>query len=247
MYFVSASWKEVCLCLFLLLFVPAFVCAQSANPVSKIEDNSNSQSQSSDDHTPPPGIPGAAPQLPKPGELGSPFSVEHFWNRLGFEIGAGYVSMPSKGTGYFNNGYNVTTGLVDHLTPHWNALAEVELFGMSGSLSSNTASYSNTDFSISLGTSFVVLPRHTFSPYLIGSAGYYIIGSTSSSSGGTSVLTAVDSANSSGFSAGAGLRRRLYSDSRMELYAEGRYHYLFSGSTSFGQLSLFPVTAGLRW
>jgi len=46
---------------------------------------------------------------------------------------------------------------------------------------------------------------------------------------------------------GLGVRRRLYADKRMELFAEGRYHYIASGFTDFGQISLFPVSAGIRW
>jgi hypothetical protein len=33
----------------------------------------------------------------------------------------------------------------------------------------------------------------------------------------------------------------------MELFAEVRYHYIASGSTAFGQISLLPVSAGIRW
>jgi len=33
----------------------------------------------------------------------------------------------------------------------------------------------------------------------------------------------------------------------MEVFAEARYHYIASGSTPLGQISLLPVSAGIRW
>lgn len=186
-----------------------------------------------------------AQKIPEPGQLGSPFQTEHFWNRIGLELGAGYVPVVAKGAGYFKHGYSVTAGLVDHISPHWDALVEVQFFGLNGNAQS--VSYSNTDFSASLGASYLLTPKRGISPYLIGSAGYYVLGSTPGCQNGSCALTTINTVNKPGWSGGVGIRHRLYAESRMEIFTEGRYHYIASGTTDYGQLSLFPVSAGIRW
>jgi hypothetical protein len=198
--------------------------------------------------------PGQPAPIPQPGQMGSPFPKDHVWNHVGLEIAGGYTPVIGKGQGYFSQGFNVTGGVVDHLSAHWSVLAEVEIFGLHGSETlagsgsqGSATTFTNTLLGLDGAASYDFLPRARTSPYVIGGGGYYRIGPTKSTVAGNSSLTAVDSASAAGFNAGAGIRHRLFPDRRMELFAEGRYHYIASGSTAFGQLSLLPVTAGLRW
>lgn len=190
--------------------------------------------------------PGQTEQVPQPGQLGSPFPVEHSWNHLGLEISGGYAPVVSKGAGYFDKGFMVTAGVVDHFSPRWSALVEANFFGLNGE-------YSNTDFGVVLGGSYNLLPRHDTGPYVIGGAGYYLLGAVPPSDLSQpcfSTLCPVNSLNAAsafGFNGGAGLRRRLYAGRAMEIFAEGRYHYVASGSTAIGQISILPITAGIRW
>ena len=186
-------------------------------------------------------------QIPQPGELGSPFPAEHAWNHLGLEISGGYVPVVGKGVGYFNKGFNVGAGVVDHFSPRWSAMAEVQIFGLRGSSSGGSANYSNTVVSLGLAAAFDFLPRRRTGAYVIGGVGYYLLGPVTLSGAENSDLTAVDSANTVGYNGGVGIRHRFYPDRQMEIFAEGRYHYIASGSTAFGQMSLLPVGAGIRW
>ena len=85
------------------------------------------------------------------------------------------------------------------------------------------------------------------SPYIIGGAGYYLFGPINSNGAGGSVFNKANAAQAVSYNGGLGIRHRLYAGKRMELFAEGRYHYIASGSTDFGQLSLLPISAGIRW
>ena len=198
-------------------------------------------------------VPGQTDQVPQPGQLGSPFPVEHFWNHFALELSGGYSPVVQKGAGYFNKGFNVTPGVIDHLSPNWTLLAEVQIFGLKGSLPYDTGSgnftvnYSNTVVALEFAAAYDFLPRVRTGPYVIGGVGYYVFGPATTSGTVDSSLTAINAANSAGFNGGIGVRHRLYVDRRMEIFAEGRYHYIASGSTAFGQLSLFPISAGIRW
>jgi hypothetical protein len=57
----------------------------------------------------------------------------------------------------------------------------------------------------------------------------------------------LNAASAVGYNGGIGIRHKLYADRHMEIFAEGRYHYIASGSTDFGQISLIPISAGIRW
>jgi hypothetical protein len=219
------------------------VSAQVTQPASTSESGNATQASSTLEQS---------DKIPQPGELGSPFSVDHFWNHFALELGGGYTPFVKKGTGYFNKGFNVSAGVIDHLTKHWTMLAELQIFGLRGNTQVDSGSgnfilnNSNTNDSIGIAVSYDLLPRVRTSPYLIGGAGYYRLGTVSSCGDGECSSASI-TANAAGYNGGLGVRRRLYADKRMELFAEGRYHYIASGSTDFGQISLFPVSAGIRW
>jgi hypothetical protein len=186
--------------------------------------------------------------------------VDHFWKHIAFELGGGYSPVVQKGAGLFDNGFNVTAGVIDHLRPHWDLLAEAQFFGLSGSSQyvdeygfTQTSSQSNTDFAFDLAAAYDLLSRARTSPYIIGGIGYYRLGDIPPQSLSPCIsavncpLNLVNAAQAVGYNGGIGIRHRLYEDRRMEIFAEGRYHYIASSSTAFGQVSLFPISAGIRW
>lgn len=188
-------------------------------------------------------LPGQTERVPQPGELGSPFSVDHFWNHIGFEVSGGYSPVVQKGTNHFDSGYNITAGIVDHLSPRWSLLGEAQFFGLKGV--NYAPDSSSISFAFDLATSFDFIPRAKTSPYIIGGVGFYqfATGVLCNAVGDCETI----SDHSAGYNGGLGVRHRLYQGRLMEIFAEGRYHYIASGSTDFGQISLLPVSAGIRW
>jgi hypothetical protein len=176
-------------------------------------------------------------------------------------LGGGYVPVLNKGVGLFSHGFIVTAGVVDHIHPRLDLMAEAQYFGLEGSSSytdiygsQHSAAYSNTDFTLDFAASYSFLSRTRNSPYLVGGIGYYYIGSvppsnlsTPCSSGTLCPTNVVNSADKLGFQGGVGFRHRLYPDKNLALFAEGRYHYIASASSAFGQISGFPISAGIRW
>lgn len=228
------------ICLLLLSFVaPCHSVAQTAAAESSSTNADVAQS-----------VPGQAGQVPKPGELGSPFSADHFWNHLAMELSGGYSPVVQKGTGYFDKGFNVTGGVIDRFSPRWMLLAELKFFRLSGTMSSGgqATTNSNVVVAFNLDAAYDLLPRSSTSPYLIGGAGYYNLPSEVQCTAGTcSPQTGQNNTNVAGYNGGFGIRHKLYADKQMEIFAEGRYHYIASGSSAFGQISLFPISAGIRW
>jgi hypothetical protein len=219
---------------------PTHAAAQATNqaPASESSTADATSAQSAPDKT---------GQVPQPGQLGSPFSADHFWKHIALELSSGYSPVVSKGAGYFTKGFTVTAGVIDHLSPHWNLLAEAHFFGLEGA-----SPYSNTDFALDLGGSYYLLSRSRTNPYLIGSVGYYELGTVTTPQivqcvGVNCPGNILNAASAVGYNGGIGIRHKLYADRHMEIFAEGRYHYIASGSTDFGQISLIPISAGIRW
>jgi hypothetical protein len=182
-------------------------------------------------------VPGQPAKIPQPGEFGSAFKVDHFWNHFAFEISGGYSPVVNHGAGYFDKGWDVTIGAIDRLSPRWKLLTELQYFGMNkNTLFKGQVNPSNPNIVATLGlsTAFDLLSHTSTSPYLIGGGGYYR-------------LVPQPGANAAGGNIGVGIRHRIYADRQVEIFAEARYHYIASGSTAFGQISLFPITAGFRW
>jgi len=238
--------------LFLSFLISSHAAAQSANQTSGNGSAGSSSAQSA---------PGQTEKIPQPGELGSPFPEDHAWRHFALELGGGFVPVLNKGAGLFSHGFNVTAGVVDHVHPRLDLALEVQYFGLQGSSKytdiygfQHSAAYSNTDFAFDFAASYALISRGRNSPYLVGGIGYYYIGSvppsnlsTPCSSGVLCPTNLVNSADKLGFQAGVGFRHRLYSDKDLALFGEGRYHYIASASSAFGQISVFPISAGIRW
>jgi len=187
-------------------------------------------------------VPGQPDKVPQPGELGSPFPVDHFWDHLALEFSGGYTPVVNKGNGLFGDGFIATAGVIDHLSSHWNLMAEMQIFGLKGA--NYTPNPSTATFAFDVAGAYDILSRARTSPYFVAGAGYYYMPAGIVCSG---VCSSISGSGAAGYNGGAGVRHRLYADRHMEIFAEGRYHYIASGSTDFGQLSLLPISAGIRW
>jgi opacity protein-like surface antigen len=185
-------------------------------------------------------------QLPQPGELGSPFPAGHFWERIAFEFAGDYSPKVVQGAGSFGSGYGGTVGVVDRVNPHWNLLAEFQFLSQKqSSFPSGMATNGSTFIStFDLAGLYDVRPHEPTSPYLLGGAGFYHLTSPQGCVVGCPTNGA---ANSAGFLAGAGVRHQLNAGRQSSVFAEVRYHYIASGSSAFGQISLLPLSAGIRW
>lgn len=240
MFLLQSKHSPAAVCFILLSFlVPAHAVAQAVKPNAAAYSSSADAALAQS-------APGQESQVPQPGELGSPFPKDHFWKRIAFEFAGDYSPVVVQGAGSFGTGYGGTAGAIDRLSLHWNLLAEFQILSQKQSALPNgeTMNRSTIISTFDLAGLYEFRPHEATSPYLVGGAGYYHL---------TSPLDCVvgcpanASANAAGFFGGIGIRHRLYAEKRMEIFAESRYHYIASGSSVFGQISLLPVSAGIRW
>lgn len=199
----------------------------------------------------------ASQQLPQQGELGSPFPVEHAWNHIAFELGASFSPMVEKGAGYFGSGVAGNIGVIDRVTPHWRGLAEFQIFAQRGHTwpQSLEASESARIVSADAAALYDFNPHESSSVYLVGGPAYYHLSAVTYCPGPDpcdgSAFLSTDAQNvaadAAGFEFGLGLRHRISSARQSELFLEARYHYIASGASVFGQVSLLPVGGGIRW
>jgi len=208
---------------------------------------------------------GPGPQLPQPGQPGSPFPVDHFWKRVGFEAAGGFSPTVNRGVGYYGPGYTITVGALDRFSPHLGLMVEGQILGQQGNFlyvqsgsgsqlaSSDRGSYM---FAFHLDPVYDLEPNRKTSPFLVAGGGYYHLGThfacvasntNCDSTGGAPFETDSISVNAAGFNVGAGIRHRLYADRHTEIFADARYHFIASGSSAVGQVSLLPVSTGIRW
>jgi len=252
--------------IFWALFLPLSgqLVAQTSTETAAIDSGSAAQTAGSADASGQPGQQG--PELPQPGQPGSPFQVDHFWNHIGLELAGGYAPVVNSGAGYYGSGFTATVGAVYHLNARLAFLAEGQVLGQSGTVNLQGCNESTADcdsgsaasyiFSFQLSPVLYLRPRGATSPFLVGGAGYYHLGTHDACVGMTSGCDAPSdnpfnsnlvSVNAAGFNVGAGLRRQISPYRKSEIFIDARYHYIASGSSSLGQVSMLPVSLGVRW
>jgi opacity protein-like surface antigen len=185
-----------------------------------------------------------------------------------FSAGGG-PTVPAKHSGRrFDTGYNLTAGFGFHPVRRAGVIAEFGFnhLGLTNGTLRNVGvpGGSGRIYSLTLNPIIHLTPSASrFGVYLIGGGGYYrrTIEFTQPSS---AIATAFDpffgiffpveiptttvlgsySQNRTGINGGAGLSFRLNDSSRAVLFAESRYHRIY---TSPVRTSLLPVTMGFRW
>ena len=188
-------------------------------------------------------------------------------NRFAFNVGGGFTE-PAGGTnGRLDMGFNVNAGAGVNFVPHFGVMAE---FGFnhldlnSSVLAANAVPDGTARiFSLTLNPIIHLNPRGRFDAYLIGGGGYYrrtveFTAPTVTTITGfdpfygvffpidipANVVLGSFTQNKAGWNAGGGVSVRVRGDSNAKLYAESRYHYIY---TTPVKTMVLPVTFGLRW
>ncbi len=180
----------------------------------------------------------------------------------------GGPTIPAKYTGRrFDTGYNFTAGVGMHPVRAFGVMAEFGYYrnGINSTQLSaiGVPGGGSRIYSLTLNPMVHLVPSGRFDVYLVGGGGYYrrTVELTSPSSAittgfdpyygfffpvevaTTNVLGSVTQ-NKAGWNAGAGIAVRLGEDSRATLFAESRYHYIY---TTPVRTAMLPVTLGFRW
>jgi opacity protein-like surface antigen len=186
---------------------------------------------------------------------------------LSFSIGGG-PTIPAKHTGSrFDTGFNLTAGLGIHPMRRVGVMAEFGFYNMGITRTAlnniGVPNGSGRVYSLTLNPMVHLVPRGPFDAYIIGGGGYYRR-TVEFTEPATGVATAFDpfygiyfpvefatnnvlgsfTQNKMGVNLGAGVAVRLGQDSRSTIFAESRYHYIY---TSPIRTSILPVTFGFRW
>lgn len=188
-------------------------------------------------------------------------------SKLSFSVGGG-PTIPAKGTGRrFDTGYNFNAGIGWHPVRAFGVMAEFGYF-KNGINSTTLASVGvpgggSRVYALTLNPMIHLVPRGRFDAYLIGGGGYYrrTVELTEPSSAiatgfdpyfgiffpvevpTTNVLGSVTQ-NKMGVNGGVGIAVRMREDGNATLFAESRYHYIYT--TPF-RTAILPVTFGFRW
>jgi len=187
-------------------------------------------------------------------------------NKFTFNIGGGFTE-PVRNYGRFDTGFNITAGAGVNLTPNFGLIGEFgfnnlgltrQALSLAGVPDGSTRIYSLT-----LNPIVHLNPRGRFDAYVVGGGGYYrrTVEFTAPS---VATVTAFDpffgvfypadiathtvlgsfSQNKGGLNVGAGLSFKVKEDGNAKIFAESRYHYIY---TSPRRTQILPVTFGLRW
>jgi opacity protein-like surface antigen len=186
---------------------------------------------------------------------------------LSFSIGGGPTVPAKHVSSRLDTGFNLTAGVGFHPVRNFGIMTE---FGFNR-LSINQTQLNNIGvpdgsgriYSLTVNPMIHLVPKGRFDAYLIGGGGYYrrTIEFTAPSS---AIATGFDpwygiffpvevpttnvlgsfTQNKAGLNAGAGIAVRLGEDSRSTIFAESRYHYIY---TTPVRTSILPVTFGFRW
>jgi opacity protein-like surface antigen len=187
-------------------------------------------------------------------------------NRFNFNIGAGFSEPVRDTDGRVDVGYNINLGAGINFVPAFGVVGE---FGYNRGLASPVLNAAGAPdgsarlYSVTLNPIIHFNPHGRFDVYAIGGGGYYrrTVEFTAPT---TATVTAFDpffgvffpaavpantvlgsfTQNKGGWNAGAGVSVRVKGDSNAKLFAESRYHYVY---TTPVRTTVLPVTFGLRW
>ncbi|MFN7997458.1 MAG: outer membrane beta-barrel protein [Bryobacteraceae bacterium] len=188
-------------------------------------------------------------------------------NHFTFNVGGGFTEPVQNSDGRANTGFNINAGGGVNFTPNFGLVAEFGFNDMD--LSNRVLSTAGVPagsariYSATLNPIIHFNPHGRFDAYLIGGGGFYrrTIEFTQPT---IATVTAFDpyygvffpvavpantvlgsfSQNKGGLNGGAGMEVRVKGDSNLKVFAEARYHYLF---TTPRRTQILPVTFGFRW
>jgi opacity protein-like surface antigen len=198
--------------------------------------------------------------------LAQPSAAQDF-NRFAFSVGGGFTNPVRHTEGRLNMGFNLGAGAGVNFTPHLGMNAEFGFNHMN--LSERTLSLAGVPggdariYSVTLNPIVRFNPHGRFDAYLTGGGGYYrrsvdytepgigeatffdpYFGVFFPAAVPTTTVLATFIQNKGGVNVGGGISVRIKGDSNAKIFAEARYHHMF---TSPVRTSYLPVTFGLRW
>ncbi len=188
-------------------------------------------------------------------------------NKVAFNVGGGFTEPVVHTDSRANTGFNITAGLGYKFVPQFGISAE---FGYNRlDLSDNVLTTAGVPggnahiYSATLEPTVHFNPKGRFGAYVIGGGGYYrrtidftapsvdtvtlfdpFYGVFYPAAVPTTQILASYTQNKGGLNIGGGVEFRVKGDSNAKIYAEARYHYIF---TSPIRTTILPVTFGFRW
>jgi hypothetical protein len=222
-------------------------------------------------------LPGSPSPRPQYGQNNNYPSYTSRWSRIAIEAGAGFTApIANTAHGWETYGYNIKAGAGWNFNKHLGVLLEyqwnrdkipgstlTQLAISSGSPTPLGGNVNTWSFTLDPIYYFPVTPR--MGAYVTGGGGFYRKVTNFTAPGLTYVCyfycyagyvpttVAHSSSNQGGLNIGAGFYWKLNEDSRMKLFAEARYTWVDSPTSSpsdpygSGTSSLIPVTFGVRF
>jgi hypothetical protein len=189
------------------------------------------------------------------------------FNRFTFDAGGGFTEPVEHTDGRANVGFNITAGAGYNFSPYFGVLGEFgyDRLGLSSTFL-NAAGVPDGNghmYSVTLQPIVHLNPKGRVGAYVTGGGGYYrrTIEYTQPTVGqitifdpfwgvvypaavpATQVLASFVQ-NKAGLNIGAGVEIRVKGDSNAKIFAEARYHYIY---TTPVRTTILPVTFGFRW
>lgn len=209
----------------------------------------------------------AAALLCTAGLVGSPPLAAQSTPLFTANIGGGFSEPVYHTDGRVNTGFNVNAGAGINLMSHLGVIGEFGFnrFDLSDRslLAAGIPGGNTRIYSVTLNPIIHLNPRGRTDAYIIGGGGYYrrtvdftqptiavatvfdpfFFGFVNVPVPANLVLSSFTQ-NKAGWNVGGGVSFRVKGDSNFKVYAEARYHYIY---TTPVQTTILPVTFGLRW
>jgi len=189
------------------------------------------------------------------------------FSKFAFNAGGGFTQPVVHTDGRANTGFNITAGAGYKFVPQFQISAE---FGYNRlDLSDRILTAAGVPggnahiYSVTLQPSVHFNAKGRLGAYLIGGGGYYrrtvdftapsvdtitlfdpFYGVFFPANVPSTAILASFTQNKAGLNIGGGLELRVKGDSNAKIYAEARYHYIY---TSPVRTTILPVTFGFRW
>ena len=187
-------------------------------------------------------------------------------NKLGFHVNGGFTEPAGPSNSRVDRGFNLGAGVGLNATPRFGIQLDFD-YNQLGLKSTLLNSVGVPDgearlYSVTLNPIVHLNPHGAFDAYLVGGGGFYhrTVEFTVPT---VTTITAFDpffgffpldvpanqvvgsyEQNKGGLNIGAGVAFRVKADSNAKIFAESRYHYVY---TSPIRTTVWPVTFGFRW
>ena len=187
--------------------------------------------------------------------------------KFAFNVGGGFTQPVVHTENRANTGFNFHAGAGMNFIPHFGVSAEFGYNHLNLSDSVLTAvgvpGGNAHIFSVTLQPTVHLNPHGRFGAYLTGGGGFYrrtidftaptvdtvtlfdpFFGVFFPAAVPATAVLASFTQNKGGINIGGGVEARVKADSNAKIYAEAKYHYLY---TSPVRTTILPVTFGFRW